>query len=249
MKVIATYNIKGGVGKTSAAVNVAALAAADGLRTLLWDLDPQGAATYLFRVKAKVKGGAGRLVRGVSDVGALLKGTDLENLDLLPADFSYRNMDLVLDATRRPTSRLLRVLTPLAEDYDLVVLDCPPSISLVSESVFEATDALLIPLIPTTLSVRTFEQLLAFVADHVQDGPELIAFFSMVDRRKHLHRDLVATLPEQYPSIVDAAIPAATAVEQMGVHRNPVSSFAPGSEAAKAYLRLWQCTKERLALA
>ena len=187
-------------------------------------------------------------MRGTSDVATLVKGSDLENLDLLPADFSYRNMDLVLDGTRRPTSRLLKVLAPLADDYDLVVLDCPPSISLVSESVFEATDALLIPLIPTTLSVRTFEQLLAFVADHVDRRTELIAFFSMVDRRKHLHRDLVATLPARYPSIVDAVIPAATAVEQMGVHRNPVSSFAPGSEAAKAYVRLWQCTRERLAL-
>ena len=155
MKVVATYNIKGGVGKTSAAVNVAALAAAEGVRTLVWDLDPQGAATYLFRVKPKIRGGARKLVRGVSEVEGLLKGTDFDRLDLLPADFSYRNMDLVLDSTRRPTSRLLRVLSPLEDDYDLVVLDCPPSISLVSESVFEAADALLIPLIPTTLSVRT----------------------------------------------------------------------------------------------
>src|SRR5688572_25271461 len=115
MKVVATYNIKGGVGKTSAAVNVAALAAADGVRTLLWDLDPQGSATYLFRIKPKVKGGAGKLVRGTSDVATLVKGSDLENLDLLPADFSYRNMDLVLDGTRRPTSRLLKVLAPLAD--------------------------------------------------------------------------------------------------------------------------------------
>ena len=64
MKVVATYSIKGGVGKTSAAVNVAALAAREGLRTVLWDLDPQGAASFLFRVEPKVKGGAGKLFRG-----------------------------------------------------------------------------------------------------------------------------------------------------------------------------------------
>ena len=64
MKVVATYNIKGGVGKTSTAVNLAYLAARDGLRTLLWDLDPQGSATYLFRVKPKVKGGGKALVAG-----------------------------------------------------------------------------------------------------------------------------------------------------------------------------------------
>ena len=113
--VLATYNIKGGVGKTSAAVNLAALAAADGLRTLLWDLDPQGSATFLFRVKPKVRGGVAKLVRGRSDVGARLKGTDVEGLDLLPADFSYRHMDLVLDDTKRPTRRLARVLQAVGD--------------------------------------------------------------------------------------------------------------------------------------
>ena len=102
MKVLATYNIKGGVGKTSAAVNVAALAAADGLRTLLWDLDPQGAASFLFRVRPKVRGGGRKLVRGRSDVTDVLRGTDVEGLDLLPADFSYRHMDLALDEPASP---------------------------------------------------------------------------------------------------------------------------------------------------
>src|SRR5690606_24676601 len=150
-RVLATYNIKGGVGKTSAAVNLAALAAREGDPTLLWDLDPQGASTFLFRIRPKVKGGGAKLVRGKSDVDALLRGTDVEGLDLLPADFSYRHMDLALDESAKPTRRLRKVLAPLAEHYDLAVLDCPPSISLVSESVFDAADALLVPLIPSTL--------------------------------------------------------------------------------------------------
>ena len=157
--VLATYNIKGGVGKTSAAVNLATLAAREGARTLLWDLDPQGASTYLFRVKPKVKGGGGKLVRGKTDPETQIKGTDTEGLDLLPADFSYRHMDLALDGTKKPTTRLARVLAPLRDDYDYTFLDCPPSISLVSESVFEAADALLVPIIPATLSSRTLEQL------------------------------------------------------------------------------------------
>ena len=111
--VLATYNIKGGVGKTSAAVNLAYLAAQDGARTLLWDLDPQGASTYLFRVKPKVKGGGHALVRGKRDISTPIKGTDIERLDLLPADFSYRHLDLELDATKRPTRRLARLLAPL----------------------------------------------------------------------------------------------------------------------------------------
>ena len=105
-RVVALYNIKGGVGKTSACVNLAWLAADAGARVLLWDLDPQGAATYLLRIQPKVKGGARKLVHGKSDPGSLLKGTDHERLDLLPGDFSYRNMDLTLDETRRPTKGL-----------------------------------------------------------------------------------------------------------------------------------------------
>ena len=163
MRIVATYSIKGGVGKTSAAVNLAALAARDGRRTLLWDLDPQGAASFLLRVKPKVKGGGRKLVRGRRDPVDVLKGTDVEGLDLLPADFSYRHLDLVLDKSKKPLRGLGRVLASLADGYDLAVLDCAPSISLVSESVFDAADLLLVPLVPSTLSVRTLEQLYAFL--------------------------------------------------------------------------------------
>ena len=222
MKVLATYNIKGGVGKTSAAVNLAALAAGDGLRTLLWDLDPQGAASFLFRVRPKVRGGGRKLVRGRSDVTDVLRGTDVEGLDLLPADFSYRHMDLVLDESGKPTRRLRKVLAPLEDHYDLAVLDCPPSISLVSESVFDAADALLVPLIPSTLTLRTFAQLSEFVDAEVDRRPQIIAFFSMVDRRKRLHREVVETLPDGRGDIVRSVVPAATEVELMGVERAPV---------------------------
>ena len=103
MKIFATYNIKGGVGKTTAAVNLAWLSAADGYRTLLWDLDPQGAASFLFRIKPRVKGGGKALIRGTKTLDGAIKGTDFDHLDLLPADFTYRNMDLLLgDRTRTP---------------------------------------------------------------------------------------------------------------------------------------------------
>jgi chromosome partitioning protein len=247
VRVVATYNIKGGVGKTSAAVNLAALAAQDGLRTLLWDLDPQGAASYLFRVRPKIKGGGSKLVRGRSDVTDLLRGTDVEGLDLLPADISYRHMDLALDATGKPTRRLRKVIAPLVEFYDLAMLDCPPSISLVSESVFDAADALLVPLIPSTLTVRTFAQLGDFVAGEVDRRPRIVAFFSMVDGRKRLHREVVATLPVTNPNdVVEAAIPAATEVELMGVERAPLVVSAPHSRAARAYRALWDEVRPRV---
>jgi chromosome partitioning protein len=247
VKVVATYNIKGGVGKTSAAVNLAALAAADGLRTLLWDLDPQGAASFLFRVRPKVRGGGRKLVRGRSDITEVLRGTDVEGLDLLPSDFSYRHMDLVLDESGKPIQRLRKMLAPLGEHYDLAMLDCPPSISLVSESVFDAADTLLVPLIPSTLTLRTFEQLGDFL-DEVDRRPDILAFFSMVDRRKRLHRQVVEALPAGRGDIAAAIVPAATEVELMGVDRAPVVVRAPRSRGARAYTALWAELRERLGL-
>src|SRR5690349_21026913 len=201
-RVLATYNIKGGVGKTSASVNLAYLAARDGARVLLWDLDPQGGSTYLLRIKPKVKGGGRKLVAGRSDVERLIKGTDHERLDLLPADFSYRHLDLALDRSKRPTRRIARMLRPLRDEYDYIFLDCPPSISLVSESVFEAADALLVPIIPATLSSRTYGQL----HDVLSGGPKVLGFFSMADRRKKLHRELMDELSTQH-DVLDTVIP------------------------------------------
>jgi cellulose biosynthesis protein BcsQ len=237
MRSIAVYNIKGGVGKTSTAVNIAYLAAAGGMRTLLWDLDPQGAATYIFRVRPRVKGGSRRIVQARRPVEAAIKGTDFDRLDLLPADFTYRHMDLMLDRERKPTSRLRRVLEPLAEDFDLLVLDCPPSVSLVSENVLRAVTTVLSPVIPSTLSVRTLDQLDDFIAT-VPRPPHLLGFFSMVDRRKRMHREIVSQLPATRGGFAATAIPAQSLIEQMPAQRAPVPVYAPRSLATRSYQSL-----------
>jgi chromosome partitioning protein len=248
MKIFATYNIKGGVGKTSAAVNLAYLAGRAGFRTLLWDLDPQGAASFMFRIRPRVKGGAKALIRGSRPLDEAIKGTDFEGLDLLPADFTYRNMDLALHTQKRPTRQLSRLLDPLAQEYDIVFLDCPPSISLVSENILHAVDTLLVPIIPTTLSRRTFDQLTSFIESLDGSRPALLAFFSMVDRRKRLHREIAAELPAERTDVATTVIPALTQVEQMAVHRAPVADFAPRSTAAQAYGNLWGELRERAGL-
>ena len=240
--VLATYNIKGGVGKTSTAVNLAYLAAQGGAPTLLWDLDPQGASTYLFRVKPKVRGGTRKVLKR-GGLEARIKGTDFEGLDLLPADFRYRHMDLALDRFKRPTRRLAQVLKPFCGEYEYIFLDCPPSISLVSESVFEAADALLVPVIPATLSSRTLGQLEAVLNG---GGPQVLAFLSMVDRRKRLHRELTESLRGEHPEVLETAIPSSAEIERMGVERDVVAAFAPRGRAAAAYEGLWADVCHRL---
>lgn len=246
MNVVATYNVKGGVGKTSTAVNLAYLAAREGRRTLLWDLDPQGAATFLFRVRPKVKGGSRGLITGDRPLDAALRESDFAGLDVLPADFRYRNMDLDLDGTKKPTRRLARLLSTVADGYDTVFLDCPPSISLVSESVLGASDLLLVPLIPATLSLRTFDQLTGFVAAFDGKRPEVMAFFSMADGRKRLHRDVIAAMPRDRGRVAETVIPSLSLVEQMAERREPVPSFAPHSPAARRYEDLWSEVRDLL---
>ena len=237
---MATYNIKGGVGKTTTAVNLAHLAAVGGARTLIWDLDPQAAATFLFRVKPRVKGGSRGLVTRRRPIDDAIKGTDFPGLDLLPADFSYRNMDLELDDTKRRIRRLRQLIESVRDDYDVVVLDCPPSASLVSENVMNAADLLLVPLIPATLSLRTFDQLTRFVADSEGRRPEVMAFFSMADRRKKLHREVIDGIPRDRARVADTVVPSLSLIEQMPERRAPVTAFAPSSRAAQCYRDLWR---------
>ena len=200
---------------------------------------PAGSRDLSVRIRPRVKGGGTNLVRGTRPLENAIKGTEFRNLDLLPADFTYRNTDLALDTAKKPTHRLARLLAPLTGDYDIVFLDCPPGMSLVSENVLHATDTVLVPLIPTTLSVRTLDQLTEFVASFAGRRPNLLGFFSMVDLRKRLHRDIVERLPTERPDIAAAAIPALSLIEQMAVRRAPLPAFAPRSPAAERYAQLW----------
>jgi len=245
MKVLATYNIKGGVGKTSAAVNLAYLSTSKGARTLVWDLDPQGAATFCFRIKAKVKGGGKKLIRGKRSLRGRIRGTDFDGLDLLPADLSNRHLDLILDGTRQATQRLARRLRPLSAEYDFVFLDCAPSISLVSEAIFDAADALVVPTVPTTLSMRTLLRLAKHLRREKVDL-EVLPFFSMVDRRKVLHRTVCDAADETMLSFLETRIPYASEVEQMSVRRAPLATFASSSKAGRAYAALWTEIETRL---
>ena len=246
MKVIATYNIKGGVGRTATAVNLAWLAAREGAPTLIWDLDPQGAASYYFRIKPRIKGGGKRLVQGKRDLDDFIRGTDYELLDLLPADFSYRKMDLYLEHTKNPVRQLRKLLKPFKNEYYYVFLDCPPSISLVSENIFQATDTIVVPTIPTTLSLRTYKQIRNFFRQHDLDTVKILPFFSMVDRRKKMHRAIVDSPPDYMKNLLQTSIPYDSNVERMGTKRTPLAEYAPNSRSARCYEDLWEDIKQQL---
>jgi chromosome partitioning protein len=248
MKVIAIYNLKGGVGKTAAAVNLSYLAAQEGYRTLVWDLDPQGAASFYFRIQRRRGRDTRTLLEKKKGLGKALRATDFDGLDLIPADLSYRNLDLELSDYKRSERRLRRQLDRIEHDYDVAFLDCAPSMSIVAENVFHMADVLLVPLIPTHLSLRAFKQLLDFRADRAADGGVVLPFFSMVDRRKHLHRDLIVEFATEHPEVLRSYIPYASQIERMGDQRAPVHTFADASSGGRAFRALWSALRERLDL-
>ncbi len=237
MKVIALYNIKGGVGKTAAAVNLAYLSARAGRPTLLWDLDPQGAASYCLSIDTRVKGGRKALLRGKHPVADLVKPSAFAGLDVLPADFSYRHMDIGLSEEKRPERRFRKLLEPLERDYQTVFLDCPPGLTLATESMFGAADVLLVPLIPTTLSLRTLGLIDDFLARREMTRLRVLAFYCLVDRRKAQHRRLVDTRHDG--RYLFTTIPYASDVERMAERRAPVAEYAPRSAAALAFGQLY----------
>ena len=246
MKVIATYNIKGGVGKTATAVNLAWLAAREGAPTLVWDLDPQGAASYYFRIKPKIKGGGKRLVQGKRDLDDFIRGTDYELLDLLPADFSYRNMDLFLEQAKNPVRQLHKLLKPFRNEYYYVFLDCPPSLLLGVGKRLRGGRRDTGADHTTTLSLRTYLQIRKFFKQQALDSVKVLPFFSMADRRKLLHRTIIDARPDYMENLLPTAIPYDSNIERMGTHRTPLADYAPNSRSAHCYEDLWEDIKQRL---
>ena len=241
MKIIAVTNIKGGVGKTTTAVNLAYLSAASGRKTLLWDLDPQGAATHMLGVDPEEfeAASAKKLLSGKREIPELIVPTAYEGLDLLPASFSYRKFDIHLNERPNPTERLLKMSRSVREVYSALFLDCPPGISLLSENVLRAADAVIIPLLPTPLSVRMLVQLRDFLADEGWKDIALLPFFSMIDVRRSLHRELMASTRKEFPFILKTELPYWSEIERMSVRRAPLPAYAPGSVPSQIYAALW----------
>jgi chromosome partitioning protein len=238
VKILSSYSIKGGVGKTALAVNLAFALREAGHRTLLLDLDPQGAATFYFRL------GSAQKFR-MRDTESLTQGlrrnireSDFHGLDIIPSHLGYRHFDILLDGMSKRRKQLRKVLEEFASDYDVILMDCPPNITLLSENVFRASDTILVPVIPTVLSQRTLDQLIGFFQEEQLPHQVLRPFFSMVQKRNKMHREIMAELASSHQGFLNTAIPFSADVEKMGLHRMPLLAYSRACDAAKAYRAL-----------
>lgn len=243
MFVIALYNLKGGVGKTASCVNLAHLSANDGYRTLLWDLDPQGAAGYYYKTQPKAKSGIRKLLEKEISLDELVQLSEYDYLDIIPADKSARKLDILLDEQKGSKKQVRQLLKQAQHNYDFVFIDCPPGFSVLADNIFEAADIILMPAIPTTLSVRTYDIVKEYFEDKNLALEKLMCFFTMVDSRKNLHSEVMYTLSADQ-RFFEHYIPYLSEVEKMGVHQAPVTAFAPSGRAAQCYHDLWVEIKE-----
>jgi len=243
MFIASLYNLKGGVGKTASCVNFAYMAAKDGYRTLLWDLDPQGASSYYFKVEANAKNNVKKMMDHNLSISALIMPTAYEGLDIIPADVSARKLDILLESQHNSKKYFKTLLKDLSADYDFIFIDCSPGFSNVADNIFNASDAVLMPVIPTTLSIRTYEQVKAYFNDKDIDASKLMCFFTMVDIRKNMHNDTMQHLYKD-KRFFEHYIPNLSDIEKMGVKKAPVEAFAPTGYAATCYRALWNEIKE-----
>lgn len=247
MYVTSVFSIKGGVGKTATAVNLAALASFSGAKTLLIDLDPQGSASFYLRVKPKIKTTVRKLIKGKTPVESHIKATDYVHLDILPSTMAYREIESELAQMKRPGDRIREMLQPLESTYQWVFIDCPPGLTLLAESIFRASKLILVPVVPTTLSVRTYTDLMEhFTENPLASGTNISGFFSMADRRKSMHRDILNDWDFQKDPFCKTIIPYLSDTEKMGIYRKPVVAWKPGSESSESFTRLWDEIKMKL---
>jgi chromosome partitioning protein len=245
MIVFGIYNIKGGVGKTAASVNLSYLSSFDGYKTLLWDLDPQGSSSFYYDTEQENDASLKKIINGKVDLQDITTETEYHKLHIIPSDFSYRHMDTILDQVKKSKKRIKEVLKELKNEYDVVFLDCPPGISILAENIFHACDYILVPTVPTPLCLRTYEQIISFLKGEELGTSAVIPFFSMVEVRKSVHQNMMKELTPKMPNLCHSFIPFLADVEKMGIHRKPLADFIPSSKAAVSFNDLWKEIKKK----
>lgn len=209
---------------------------------MLWDLDAQAAATYILGGSAPAGDAARAVLERELSPARAIRETEVERLSLLPGDASIRSLDLLFGQMDR-RKRIRKIVDEVAPDFDRIILDCPPGLGATTEQLIRAASLIVVPLVPSALSMRGFAEFRQHLDIHHKGGPPLLPVFNMVDRRRLGHRSLL----ESWPDV--PVIPASSQIEAMAERRQPLAMFAPRAPALQAFRALWSTIEQRLAKA
>ena len=249
-RIVAIANQKGGVGKTTTAINVSASLAAAEKRALVVDLDPQANLTSGLGVDVATLNGS-TIYRGIVEgvpVDELILETELECLKLVPSERNLTGAELELVDQPRREYRLREVLEPVRDAYDWIFIDCPPSLGLLTVNALVAADAVLVPLQCEFFALSGVSELMSTVSRvRASFNPKLRIegiVFTMVDERTNLTTQVMEDVRQAFPGVVfDAVVPRNVRLAEAPSFGRPILLYDIRSKGAEAYLAL---TKEML---
>jgi chromosome partitioning protein len=240
-RTIACANQKGGVGKTTTVVNLATSLANAGQHVLVIDLDPQGNATSGFGIdRAALSMTLYDVLLGDSDLSTVVVSSGIEGCDLAPGSVSMAGAEVELATAPQRERRLLRALAGSAEDYDVILLDCPPSLGLLTVNALTAADAVLIPTQCEYYALEGLSQLIAtlnLVRDNLNHGLAIEGVvLTMYDARTNLSADVASEVRGHFGSAVfETVIPRSVRLSEAPSFGLPIARYRPDSRGAIAY--------------